>query len=447
MQVTLFDLNSPVFSKLYIFKNTTDLGRIYQTIDWDNLVALLPRKKNLSGAPSWLAGQGYFGLMFLKHYTGLSDEKLLERFNTDWAMQMFCGVLLAENEAIRDNSFVSKVRSYLAHNVDMAAVQKVLVTAWKEEIPDKNAVFMDATCYEVSIRFPTDVKLLWESCQWLWEKQIPGLCKRAGVKQPRSKYKEQKKKTNAYSKLRKKSYRKARARRNALLKLLLKGIQEYQYLLDQVKACYLAPKNAATFKTVKTVYFQQKHHYACPKAKIKDRIVSIYKPYIRPIVRGKENKPVEFGPKVHKTQVGGISILEHISYNAFNECKRLKISTLKHKFLLGECSHVGADAIYATNENRRFTSREGIVHNFVRKGRGKDDKPTQAMKALLNKERSTRLEGSFGNEKQHYGLRKIKARTPETEMVWLFFGVHTANAVLIAKRRQKQKEQDRKAAA
>lgn len=447
MQVTLFDLNSRIFTKLYIFKNTTDLGRIYQTIDWDSLVALLPEKKNPSGAPSWLPAQGYFGLMFLKHYTGLSDEKLLERFNTDWAIQMFCGTLLAENEAIRDNSFVSKVRGYLAHNVDMAAVQKVLISAWKEEIPDKNAVFMDATCYEVYIRFPTDVKLLWECCQWLWEKQIPELCKRTGRKLPRSKYKEQKKKTNAYSKLRKKSYRKTRTRRNAFLKLLLKGIQAYQHLLDQVKASYLTPKDAATFKTIKTVYFQQKYHYDYPKAKIKDRIVSIYKPYIRPIVRGKENKSVEFGPKVHKMQVGGVSILEHISYNAFNECNRLKISTLKHKILFGKCSHLAADAIYATNKNRRFATGEGIVNNFVRKGRGQDDKPTKQVKALLNKERSTRLEGSFGNEKEHYLLRKIKARTPETEMVWLFFGVHTANAVLMAKRRQKGKEQGRKAAA
>lgn len=447
MQYTIFDLDSPIFAKLYNFKNATELGRIYQTIDWDRLVALLPEKKNPAGAPSWLARQGYFGMMFLKHYTGLSDEKLLERFNTDWAMQMFCGALLSDNECIRDNSFVSKVRMYLARNVDMLAAQKVLISGWKAEIPDKNAVLMDATCYEVYIRFPTDVKLLWESCQWLWEKQIPSLCKEAGLRQPRSKYKEQKKKTNAYSKLKKKAHRKTKARRNALLKLLLKGIEAYQGLLNQVKACYLTSKDASTFKTIKNIYLQQKHLFDCPKAKIKDRIVSIYKPYIRPIVRGKENKPVEFGPKVHKMQVGGVSVLEHVSYNAFNERKRLKNSTLKHKLLFGVCSHVSADAIYATNENRRFTTSNGIVNNFVRKGRGKDDKSTKKMKALLNKERSTRLEGSFGNEKEHYLLKKIKARTQETEMVWLFFGVHTANAVLIAKRRRKQQGERQKMAA
>src|SRR5690606_36281372 len=116
MQYTIFDLDSPIFAKLYNFKNATELGRIYQTIDWDKLVALLPEKKNPVGAPSWLARQGYFGMMFLKHYTGLSDEKLLDRFNTDWAMQMFCGTLLSDNECIRDNSFVSKVRMYLARN-------------------------------------------------------------------------------------------------------------------------------------------------------------------------------------------------------------------------------------------------------------------------------------------------------------------------------------------
>jgi IS5 family transposase len=87
MQYTLFDLNSPNFTKLCLFKNKTQLGAIYQTIDWEGLTKLLPNKKTMKGSPAWLPIQGYFGLMFLKHYTKLSDEKLLERFNTDWGMQ------------------------------------------------------------------------------------------------------------------------------------------------------------------------------------------------------------------------------------------------------------------------------------------------------------------------------------------------------------------------
>jgi len=81
-----------------------------------------------------------------------------------------------------------------------------------------------------------------------------------------------------------------------------------------------------------------------------------------------------------------------------------------------------------------------------RTGAGRDDKPTKQIKSLLNKERSTRLEGSFGNEKEHYLLNKIKARSPDNEQVWLYFGVHTANAVLISKRRQKLANQNKIAA-
>lgn len=440
MQNTLFPLDSYYSAKWYNFK-TTELGRIHGCIDWIALETLLPKKKTLRGAPSWLPPKGLYGLMFLKHYTGLSDEKLLARFNTDWAMQLFCGTLLTDNESIKDNSFVSKARSYLGGNVDMEEVQKVLIQAWKKEIPDQNVLLMDATCYEVHLRFPTDIKILWESCQWIWEKQIPALCKSNKLRLPRSKYKDQKIKTRVYSKLRKKSHRKTKARKNALLKLLAKAITVYQELLNQVRGGGLSQKDSKTFKTIKMVYQQQNHHFMYPKAKIKDRIVSIYKPYIRPILRGKENKPVEFGLKVHKMQVGEISILEHVSYKAFNECKRLKTCVLKHKIMFDKCSHVAADAIYATNENRRFTTKETIMTNFVRKGRGKDDKPTNQIKVLLNKERSTRLEGSFGNEKEHYSLRKIKARNPQTELVWLYFGVLTTNSVLIAKRRKRQQQE------
>jgi hypothetical protein len=44
------------------------------------------------------------------------------------------------------------------------------------------------------------------------------------------------------------------------------------------------------------------------------------------------------------------------------------------------------------------------------------------------------MEGSFGTEKQHYSLDKIKARTKMNEILWIFFSVHTANTFRIAKR-------------
>ena len=33
----------------------------------------------------------------------------------------------------------------------------------------------DATCYESHMRFPTDMKLLWESLEWLYRAYMPGI--------------------------------------------------------------------------------------------------------------------------------------------------------------------------------------------------------------------------------------------------------------------------------
>ena len=50
------------------------------------------------------------------------------------------------------------------------------------------------------------------------------------------------------------------------------------------------------------------------------------------------------------------------------------------------------------------------------------------------------MEGSFGIEKQHYSLDSIKARIEKNEILWIFFGVHTANVVRIAKRLAQEKQ-------
>ena len=59
----------------------------------------------------------------------------------------------------------------------------------------------------------------------------------------------------------------------------------------------------------------------------------------------------------------------------------------------------------------------------------KDEQLRKVLRSELSNERATRLEGSFGTQKQHYSLSRIKARNRKTEILWIFFGIHTANAV------------------
>ena len=60
-------------------------------------------------------------------------------------------------------------------------------------------------------------------------------------------------------------------------------------------------------------------------------IVSIAKPYVRPIVRGKEVKSVEFLAKCNNILVDGISFIEKLSFNAFSEGTRLHHCIKMHK--------------------------------------------------------------------------------------------------------------------
>ncbi len=62
------------------------------------------------------------------------------------------------------------------------------------------------------------------------------------------------------------------------------------------------------------------------------------------------------------------------------------------------------------------------------------------MRSALSTIRATVLEGSFGNEKNHYLLSKVKAKTRATEIAWIFFGMMTANASIISKRMQQHKQ-------
>lgn len=435
MQYKLFSAEQTNGSIWYKFKMSS-WGRLREVLPLEQLGSCLPQPKNTCGRKEYFDNSGKFALMFLKHEMGVSDEKLIEHINHNISLQLFCGMRLGDLELIRDTGIVSRIRGFIGHHADLEKVQHILIENWKEDIECPHFLKMDATCFESYIRYPTDVKLLWECCEWVYAKQLFTLRKQVKVAlgKQKERFDTQKTRYLAYSKLKRKAHKKTRKRIKSLLNLLKRGIAALQELLNNYFKSRLEKEFYQTLKTIRQIYQQQYYLFHHPGSKVKDRIVSLHKPYIRPIKRGKENKPTEFGAKVHMLQVGGISIIEYFSYNAFNECKRLKTSVWMHKNTFGDCNQVSGDRIYATNENRRFCAKYQIFHSFDAKGR-KPEKSIRQLKAALNKDRATRLEGSFGNQKNHYGLDKVKARSSLNEKVWIFFGVLTANAVFVAKKR------------
>lgn len=284
------------------------------------------------------------------------------------------------------------------------------------------------------MRYPTDVKLLWESVDWLHShlKKIVGKLR---MRMPRSKYSKQRNRYKIYSKKRKRTQTETRVLKRSLLHLLGKLIFHTSEIIKANMAdLEITEIFNKRFDVIKKVLLQQQDKFNGKE--VKNQIVSIDKDYIRPIVRGKETKRVEFGAKVNTIQINGINFIEYLSFEAFHEGIRLPSCIQKQQELIHKkVSHLAADAIYATNHNRKHCTDRNIYTGFKRKGRAsKEETGYRKLRTELNKERSTRLEGSFGTEKMHYSLDRIKARTQKTEILWIFFGIHTANSVRMIKK-------------
>jgi len=377
----------------------TDLGKIYRSIPWEALVQALGLRNQTKGPSSIFSPRGKIALMFLKHYSACSDRKLIDQYNGNIHYQIFCDTLLSPGKGLKNYKIVSQIRCEISELLDIEELERVLMGHWRPYMSNLDSITCDATCYESHIRYPTDVKLLWESV------------------------------------LRRKTRKKRRSLTRGLLRLLTKLDKELTNLEQSYITRSVTDQYTQRRQTIQLILTQQSDKFY-DGIRPKGAIVSIDKPYLRPIVRGKEVKPVEFGAKVHKLQIDGISFIEHLSFDAYNEGTRMSQTLFKAQSLTHTSVKIlGADAIYATNANRKLLTTKGIQTDFKIKGRpGRHHEHKSQLSKMITKERVSKLEGSFGTDKEFFLLKKIRARNEKTERLWIFFGIHTSNAFNIGKR-------------
>ncbi len=157
--------------------------------------------------------------------------------------------------------------------------------------------------------------------------------------------------------------------------------------------------------------FDQKKH------SVKDRIVNIYQPHIRPIVRGKSGKQTEFGAKISASVVDGFAYLDRISFDSYNESEDIETQVELYKKQYGKYPRrVLADQIYQTIKNRKYCKEKGIQLSGKPLGR-----PPKAGFIAEQKE-SWRLdecervpiEGKFGQLKRRFSLGRVMAKLANT---------------------------------
>ena len=161
MELTLFDdkVGYDLSRKIFL---DSELGLLWQSIPFEKLAVRFQYGKNKypQGRRSRFTIAGGLGLMFLKHYLGLSDRQLKQRVNCDWQLQMFCGVVIDKLNPIKDDDIVGRWRRFFAERMTIEDLQSDLIDHWKGHMNQLHILMNDATCYESYIKFPTDTKLL-----------------------------------------------------------------------------------------------------------------------------------------------------------------------------------------------------------------------------------------------------------------------------------------------
>lgn len=118
---------------------------------------------------------------------------------------------------------------------------------------------------------------------------------------------------------------------------------------------------------------------------------------IRPIVRGKAGKPVEFGAKISASCQDGYVFLDRISWDNYNESNDLidRVESFKGA---NACypESVHADKIYRTRANRAWCKERGIRLSGSPLGRPRKGIDTESKKQAQSDERiRNQIEGKL----------------------------------------------------
>lgn len=76
---------------------------------------------------------------------------------------------------------MSRIRKCVSQYLDLEKFQDILMIHWRPVMTNTLVGVRDATVYESQMRYPTNVKLLLECCEYL-QQEIQKLSERIGIK-------------------------------------------------------------------------------------------------------------------------------------------------------------------------------------------------------------------------------------------------------------------------
>ena len=188
---------------------------------------------------------------------------------------------------------------------------------------------------------------------------------------------EARKKFLTFGKKKRKTKKEVRKAKRTMLQYLGRNLKQAREAIEiaRDKGVAVATWMVRQLLDAERLYAQQKEMYDRKSHRVDDRMVSFYKPYVRPIVRGKGGgKQVEFGPKTAVSHVNGFAFVDGFDYDNFSEAKILPDQVEAYESRFGKSPpSVMADKLYGNRENRSMLKEEGISSALSPLGRPKED--------------------------------------------------------------------------
>ena len=441
--------------------------QLAEELPWDAMADIY--YKNLSkkmGAPA-IDARIVLGSMIIKHMLKLDDQEAIETIRENPYIQYFLGLSQYTYEDVFDRSLFTTLRYRLgADKFDAMTRQIIMRSEGKEDIrvekdreddhtdvgasttesasekaegtKNDGTLIVDATVADQMIVYPTDLGLLSRSREES-ERLIDELCFLLKEKsKPRTYRRIARKRYLQISKKKTKGKREINKAVGQQLRYLKRNVENIEKLLDKFgnKPFPLDRRDQKIYWVIQNIYDQQVAMYKNGNHSIENRIVNIYQPYVRPIVRGKDKAHVEFGAKLGVSLQNGYARLNTLSWEAYNESSDLK------KQVEDYYSHYGCypeviitDKIYGNRENRQWLKERNIRFSGKQLGRPSIQHLTAYQKRKQKKENGMRnhIEGKFGQGKNGYNLNKIRARAAKTSESWIACILFVMNLIKFSK--------------
>ena len=404
------------------------------------------------GAPA-KSGRIAYGALIIKEQLGISDEETVEQISENPYLQYFLGLHEFRQTALFDPSMMVYFRSRfnqehhrrINDKIIQPAIDVPQPQAADDEEPPENSgkLLVDATCTPADIRYPTDLSLLNEGREKT--EHIIDCFHRHLVEETGH----ARRKPRTYPLKARKDYLEVAKQKSPTKKKLRRAIgKQLRYLnrnLGHIKAMVenhhgllrlLSNYEYTCLLVIHTLYDQQLRMYSERTHTIEDRILSISQPHVRPIVRGKSGRKVEFGAKVSVShQKNGYVRLDRLSWDAYNESGDLidQIEGYRTRFGYYPAS-VHADRIYRTRKNRSYCKAKGIRLSGKplgrpRKATAENQAELRACRLQWHEDELARIpiEGKFGNSKRRGTLARIMAKLAHTSESVIHVGLVVLN--------------------